>query len=144
MKKGEDFIGNCVVFLCHDGKGNVLLSKRGANSRDEQGRWDPGGGGIEFGDTAEDTVRKEIQEEYCTETKEVEFLGHMDVFREQNGKKTHWIALCYLVLVDTAKAGNCEPHKLDEVRWFPFNALPEPLHSQWGIFVSKFGHKFPF
>jgi len=29
MKKGEDYIGSAVVYLCHDGKGNFLLNKRG-------------------------------------------------------------------------------------------------------------------
>ena len=67
MQKGVDFIGVTVVYFCHDGKGNVLLSKRGKNSRDEHGTWDPGGGGVEFEDTVLDTLRKEIAEEYCTD-----------------------------------------------------------------------------
>src|SRR6185295_6821186 len=64
MKKGIDHIGVTVVYFCHDGKGNVLMAKRSANTRDEQGRWDIGGGGVEFGDTVEDTLRKKIKEEY--------------------------------------------------------------------------------
>ena len=51
MKKGVDFIGVTIVFWCHDGKGNVLLALRGPNCRDEHGTWDPGGGGLEFGDS---------------------------------------------------------------------------------------------
>ena len=64
MKKGEDYTGVSVVFFCHDGEGNWLLSKRSVNTRDEHGAWDPGGGGIEFGDSVEDTLGKEIKEEY--------------------------------------------------------------------------------
>lgn len=37
MKKGEDFTGITIVFLCHDGEGNFLLAKRGAQCRDENG-----------------------------------------------------------------------------------------------------------
>ena len=58
MQKGIDFTGVTVVFLCHDGKGNILLSKRGQNARDERGTWDPGGGGLELHDTVEDTSLK--------------------------------------------------------------------------------------
>lgn len=46
MKKGEDYIGIAVTFLCHDGNGNFLFNKRGANCRDENGRWDHGSGAM--------------------------------------------------------------------------------------------------
>ncbi|MHB1086646.1 MAG: NUDIX domain-containing protein [Minisyncoccota bacterium] len=141
MKKGEDFIGITVSFLCHDGRGNVLLSKRGKNARDEHGRWDCGGGGVEFGDTVETTLGKEIQEEYCTSVLSAEFLGFRDVFREKDGRKTHWVSLDYLVLVDAKKWGNGEPHKLEEVRWFPFTHLPDPMHSQWPMFLEQYASK---
>jgi 8-oxo-dGTP diphosphatase len=141
MQKGEDYIGVTVSFLCHDGKGNVLLSKRGPKARDEHGRWDCGGGGVEFGDTAEATLRKEIKEEYLTDVLDAVFLGYRDVFRELNGAKTHWLSLDYLARVDSASWGNGEPHKLDEVRWFPYRALPEPMHSQWPMFVEKYGNR---
>ncbi len=42
--KGTSFVGLSVAFICHDGKGNVFMSKRGSNTRDEHGRWDFGGG----------------------------------------------------------------------------------------------------
>ncbi len=134
MKKGEDYTGVTIVYLCHDGKGNVLLNKRSINCRDEHGAWDCGGGGLEFGDTVEDTLKKEIAEEFCTDVLSYEFLGYRDVHRELNGKKTHWIALDFKVLVDREKAKNGEPHKFDAVQWFSLKNIPTPLHSQ----VPKF------
>ena len=136
MKRGEDYTGVAVVYFCHDGKGNFLLNKRGVNCRDEHGTWDPGGGGIEFGDTVENSLRKEIKEEYCTDVIEYEFLGFRDVHREHNGKKTHWISLDFKVLVDRNKVGNGEPHKFEEVEWFTLNNLPTPLHSQFPTFLK--------
>ncbi len=130
MKKGEDFIGVCVTYFCHDGNGNFLFNKRSKNCRDEIGNWDCGGGGIEFGDTVEETLKKEIKEEYCTDILGYEFLGFMDVHREHNGTKTHWIALDHKVLVDRGKVKNGEPHKFDEIGWFKLDNLPSPLHSQ--------------
>jgi ADP-ribose pyrophosphatase YjhB (NUDIX family) len=134
MKKGEDFIGVTVVYLCHDGKGNILMSKRGLSCRDEQGKWDIGGGAMEFGDTIDFTLRKEIKEEYSTDVISYDFLGFRDVHRENEGKKTHWIALDFKVLVDKEKVKNGEPHKFDEVKWFDLKHLPEVQHSQ----LSKF------
>ena len=46
MEEGVEYIGVGVVFFCHDGEGNFILSKRTKNTRDEHGRWDPGGGAI--------------------------------------------------------------------------------------------------
>jgi 8-oxo-dGTP pyrophosphatase MutT (NUDIX family) len=130
MKKGVDYTGITIVYFCHDGHGNYLFSKRGKNCRDEQGTWDQGGGGLEFGDTVENTLRKEIKEEYCTDVLNYEFLGYLDVHRENEGVKTHWLALDFKVLVDRDKVKNGEPHKFDEIGWFKLNNLPTPLHSQ--------------
>lgn len=137
MQKGIDHTGITVCYLCHDGKGNVLFNKRGANTRDEQGRWDPGGGALEFGDTVEQTLKKEIKEEYCADIINVEFLGYRDLLREMDGKKTHWLTLDFAVLVDRELAKNGEPHKFDEIGWFGLDNLPAPLHSGLPILLEK-------
>ena len=85
--------------------------------------------GGEFGDTVENTLRKEIKEEYGTDILDFEFLGYQDVHREYKGKKTHWVALCFKVLVEREKVKNGEPHKFDEVKWFKLKDFPKPLHS---------------
>ena len=141
MKKGIDFTGVSVVFACHDGKGNFLFSKRSNSCRDEHGMWDPGGGGLEFGDTVEETLRKEIAEEYCTDVIAFERLGWRDVHRDVGGIKTHWLALDFKVLVDRSKVRNGEPHKADDIGWFTLNALPNPMHSQWPVFFGLYKDK---
>jgi len=141
MQKGIDFTGVSVVFFCHDGNGNFLLSKRGQNARDEHGTWDPGGGALEFDENVVDALRKEILEEYCTDVLSYDFLGFRDVHRESDGKKTHWLALDFKVLVDSSKAKNGEPHKLDEIGWFRLDSLPEPTHSQFPHFLKLYGDK---
>ncbi len=62
--KGADFTGVAIVFFCHHGKGNFIMAKRSQNARDEQGKWDIGGGGLDFGISVEETLKKEIKEEY--------------------------------------------------------------------------------
>jgi 8-oxo-dGTP pyrophosphatase MutT (NUDIX family) len=143
MQKGVNFTGICVVFVCHDGAGHILMQKRGKNTRDEQGKWDVGAGGLEFGDSVEDTLKKELLEEYCCQSIEHEFLGFREIHRENNGQKTHWISLDFKVLVDPKQVKNGEPHKFEEIGWFRLSDFPnhEKLHSQLPIFLKKYASK---
>jgi ADP-ribose pyrophosphatase YjhB (NUDIX family) len=144
MQKGIDHIGVSVSYFCHDGKGRYLMNKRSINCRDEHGCWDFGGGGIEHGDTIEDTLRKEIKEEYCTDVLSFKLLGPTESFREFNGHKSHWIHLHFLAEIDGDKVKNGEPHKFDEIGWFTLNNLPSPLHSQTSGDLKRFWDELPF
>jgi 8-oxo-dGTP pyrophosphatase MutT (NUDIX family) len=136
--KGIDHTGVTIVFFCHDGEGNYLFNKRSQNCRDEHGCWDPGGGGLDFGDEVVVTLKKEIKEEYGTTVLKQKFLGYRDVHRKIKGVKSHWIALDFKVLVDRDKVKNGEPEKFDEIGWFPLNNLPSPLHSQFPKAIEKY------
>lgn len=140
MEPGIDFTGVTVVYFCHDGKGNFLMSKRSKNNRDEHGKWDPGGGRVEAYEKVEQTLKREIKEEYGVHVQDYEFLGFRDVHRIHKGKKTHWIALDFKVHV-TGIAKNGEPHKHDEVRWFRLENLPRNLHSQFPKFIKLYRDK---
>ncbi len=141
MKKGIDYPGITTVFLCHDGNGNYLLSKRSIQCRDEHGTWDPGAGALEHGLPVLENLKKEIEEEYCTEVLELEHLGYRDVHREHKGEKTHWIALDFKVLINRDKVKIGEPHKIEAIGWFKKEEFPEPLHSQFPHFLEKYKDK---
>lgn len=136
--KGTAYPGVTIVYFCHDGKGNFLLNKRGARARDERGKWDPGGGGLEFGESVDETLRRELKEEYGVDPLEVEFLGYRDIHRSENGAPTHWLALDFKVRVDRERTRNAEPHKFDGIGWFSLDALPSPLHSQMRPALEKY------
>ena len=138
MKQGTDHIGVCVVYFCHDGKGKVLMAKRSQNARDEKGRWDIGGGGIELHETVENTLSKEIKEEYNADVVDFEFLGYRDVHRFFDGNKTHWLALDFKVLIDSTNVKINEPHKFDDIGWFTLETIPENTHSQFPEFLKKY------
>jgi 8-oxo-dGTP diphosphatase len=130
-RKGIDYVGVTTSFICHDGNGRLFLAKRNGLARDEQYRWDIGGGGLDFGLTAEANAIKEIEEEYAATPKEITFLGYRDVFRElDDGTPTHWLSLVFLALLDPAQTKINEPHKFDDSGWFKADELPSPLHSQ--------------
>ncbi len=140
-KKGVDFTGVSVVFICHDGKGNILMNQRSQKCRDEHGNWDIGAGSLEFGGKIEDTLKREIKEEYCTDVLGYEFLGFRDIHRNVNGKNTHWISLDFKVHVDRSKVQIGEPEKADAIGWFTKDKFPTPLHSQIPQFLVKYKDK---
>lgn len=131
LRRGIDHIGVSASFVIHDGKGKILLQKRGPKCRDEQGRWDVGGGAIEFGESIDEAIRREVFEELCVEPQDIEFLTVYDAHREHEANKTHWIAIIHAVKVDPTKVKIGEPHKIDELGWFTSKDLPAPLHSQF-------------
>jgi 8-oxo-dGTP pyrophosphatase MutT (NUDIX family) len=138
MIKGIDYTGVTVSFYCHDGKGNYVMHKRGVNCRDEQGRWDFGGGGLKFNEKLLDAVSREVNEEYGTFPLAIESIGNGEVFRIHEGKPTHWIAFRYRVLLDRERVINNEPHKHDELMWVTLDNLPSPLHSQLPTEIEKY------
>jgi 8-oxo-dGTP diphosphatase len=131
LRRGVDHIGVTVCSIIHDGRGNVLLMKRGQKARDERGRWDICGGAVEFGESIDDAIRREVMEELCAEALDIDFLKVYDAHREHEGSKTHWIALVHSVRVDPRTVSIGEPHKIDEIGWFTSDSLPNPLHSQF-------------
>ena len=116
------------------------MAKRSQNCRDEQGLWDISAGGMEFEDSAEETLRKEIMEEYCADVLSFEFLGYRDVRREYKGVLNHWVCLDFKVLVNPAQVKIGEPHKFDQIEWFTMDSLPpeEQMHSQLPKYFDKY------
>ncbi|WP_433789966.1 NUDIX domain-containing protein [Actinoplanes sp. CA-252034] len=116
------------VFVCHDGAGRILLARRSARARDEPGAWDCGAGALEFGETFEAAVTREVGEEYTASPLEIRQLGVRNVLRDD--PPSHWVAVVFAVRVDPAAVRIGEPHKFDDLAWFSVGDLPTPLHSQ--------------
>lgn len=142
MIKGVDHTAVCIVFFCHDGRGNFLMNKRSKYSRDEHGKWDPGGGTVKFKESVFATVKRELKEEYCITAKKIEFLGFSDHLRkDEKDRSTHWISLDFKVLVSKNEVRNGEPKKHEEIGWFRLNKLPKPLHSQFPHLLKKYSSR---
>ena len=131
IKPGINHTGISVVFVCHDGNGKFLLHKRSANCRDEQGRWDFGGGTLEFNEVIKTGMLRELKEEYgCGEAVLEEVLYPGERFHTlPDGTPTHWIYFPFILRVNPADVIIGDPDKMDEIGWFTLDNLPKPLHS---------------
>lgn len=129
--KGVSFVGVATAAVCHDGEGNILLMKRGSKARDENGRWDVLGGGLKHGVMLEENLLRELKEELCTTGADIVPIGVREAHRQlDDGTKTHWIAIDYVMKIDRQKVEIGEPGVIDEIGWFTLDNLPSPLHSQ--------------
>lgn len=127
-QRGIDFIGVCVGFIVHDGKKRFVMSKRSQNCRDEQGCWEHGSGSHEHGMTFEETLVREIKEEYGADAKNIQYLGTFEAHRKlADGTPTHWVQVLYSAEVDPSQVKNGEPYKIESVDWFTLKTLPSPI-----------------
>lgn len=138
MKKGIDYTGIAVVPILHDGQGNYLFGLRTDKCKDEQWRWDAlGPGGLEYGETIEEGIIREVREEAGTTPFNIEFLGIREVFKNSEGDTVHWLSLDYRAQVDPEKVKINEPEKFSEITWCPIGAVPQPQHSQLPVFFKN-------
>lgn len=127
---GIDYVGISVGVHCLNKKGEILLVRRSAKARDEHGAWDKIGGGTKHNEALIDAAKREVLEETGCEATNLQFLGFQEVFREHEGAKTHWICMLYKCEIDPEKVSVKIP-EADAFGWYPLNALPSPLHSQF-------------
>jgi ADP-ribose pyrophosphatase YjhB (NUDIX family) len=142
MKIGFDFVGITTPFYCHDGKGRLLMHKRTKECRDEHEKWDTGSGKLELNLSLEENVLQEVLEEYGCKGEVEEQLPAHDIFREQEGVRTHWVAVPFFVKVNPDEVKIGEPHKMSEIGWFSINDLPTPLHSGFLQTFNKYKEYF--
>jgi ADP-ribose pyrophosphatase YjhB (NUDIX family) len=141
FQRGIDDIGIGTLFICHDGKGNILMQKRSDNRKTDPSAWDVGAGTLEWGLSLGENVRREVKEEYCADVLAIEFLGYREIIDDLNWKKQHWICFDYKVLVNPKTVAIGEPDKVTEIGWFTKDKLPSPLHALEEIVFKKYWEK---
>jgi 8-oxo-dGTP pyrophosphatase MutT (NUDIX family) len=143
MKTGVDHVGVYVSAICHDGKGNVLYTKRGKAARDEHGRWNLGAGGsLEVGETIEECLAREMKEEIGTTPIESEYLGVRELFRVIDGIASHWIGFYFKVLVNKGEVKIVPGEETDAHLWQSFHDMPTPMISKHEELYEMYKHKF--
>jgi mutator protein MutT len=126
MKRGVDYVGIGVGVMIFDDARKLFLSKRSQNASNEKGHWETPGGSIDFGETLEGAVRREIVEEYGAEIDIMEQWPAVDHIIPND--KQHWVAITFLAKFKPGQEPKImEPDKCDEIGWFALDNLPSPL-----------------
>lgn len=116
MKKGVDYIGVGVGAAIFDEKGRLFIAKRGEKARNERGKWEIPGGSVEFGETFEQAIKREIKEELDIEIEITELLGIYDHIIPD--EKQHWVSPTYICQIIKGTPKILEPDKCAEIGWF--------------------------
>ena len=115
MKKGVDYIGVGTGAMVFNDRGEVLIGKRGSHATNEVGKWEFPGGGVEFGETCEAEIVREIREEFNIEIEVVEMLDFANHILPEEGQ--HWVSITFIAQHVGGEPQILEPTKVEEFKW---------------------------
>ncbi|NMB83945.1 NUDIX domain-containing protein [Candidatus Roizmanbacteria bacterium] len=126
MKPGIDYIGVAVGAMIFNGKRELFLTKRGKKATNERGCWEVPGGKVNFGETLQEAIKREMKEEYGVDIEVIEQLPAADHLIPD--EKQHWVPTTFLAKIKKGqKPKIMEPQKCDAIGWFTLDKLPQPL-----------------
>jgi len=125
MKKGIDYIGVGVGGVIFNSGRRIFLARRGREVRNESGKWEFPGGAVEFGETIEHALQREVREEYGFEIEVKELLDVVDHIIP--AEKQHWVSPTFLCRITNGTPTIREPHKCAEIAWFELDKISERL-----------------
>lgn len=113
------------VFVFKEGK-FLMGQRQGSHGADS---WSVPGGHLEYGESWEDTARREVKEETGVNIKNVRFGAVTnDIFTAEN---KHYVTVWMVSEHESGEATIMEPDKFVKQGWFDFDHLPEPLFLPW-------------
>lgn len=83
------------IAICVFRNNNRILVFEGYDSIKDETYYRPLGGGIEFGESGEEAIRREVMEELHSEIEELQHLGFLENIFVHNGKMGHEIVMVY-------------------------------------------------
>lgn len=116
MKKGTDYIGVGVGAAIFNEEGKLFITLRGEKAKNERGKWEIPGGGVEFGETLEQALQREMMEEYGVEIEIIELLGVFDHIIPED--KQHWVSSTFICKITKGVPRIMEPEKCADMGWF--------------------------
>jgi len=126
MKPWIDYIGIGWWAIIVNNKNEVLLVQRSLNSRTEPWTWSRPWGQVEFWESIEAAIEREIYEEVWIIIKVTKFLEVTQTISKESN--THWLAFGYMADYISGEITNKEPENHTAVQWFPINNLPDNLN----------------
>lgn len=127
LVKGKDYIGvGCGAVIIND-KNQVLLMLRTEKARNNPFYWSIPGGGVDFFESFEDCLKRELKEELDVEIEVVKLLCVCNHIIESESQ--HWVAPQFLCKIINGEIKNMEPDKCSEIKWFDLDNMPEKITS---------------
>lgn len=127
MIRGIDYIGVGVGALIVDRDGRLFLARRGPEAKNERGLWEFPGGSVEFGETLEQALQREMREEYGIEITIGELLDVVNHILPKEGQ--HWVSPTFLCTIAEGEPVIRELQKCSEIGWFGPRSMPAGLTS---------------
>ena len=84
-----------VMAICLFRRGDEILVTEGLDTVNNQRYARPLGGGVELGETSEQTIIREIREEIGAEVRELRLLGVLENLFELEGRQQHEVVFVY-------------------------------------------------
>lgn len=127
MKKWVDMIWVWCGALIVDNDSVLLIHKTGKSSWWGKGRWAQPGGWVEFWETVQTAIKRELKEELNIE---VDLLGDMvfkDDIRTEDWVQKHWVTWSCFAKIVWGELKNMEPDKQQAVKRFKLDELPDNI-----------------
>ncbi|RUS46226.1 NUDIX domain-containing protein [Cohnella sp. AR92] len=118
------FYGAVHLFFLN-GKNEILLLKR-RNTGFEDGKWSVVAGRIDGNEEVKSAAIREAFEEAGVKIKQ-QYLEVIGIMHRRDKSSKEWIDFFLTVHEWEGDISNKEPHKCEELRWFPLSELPENI-----------------
>ena len=121
------------VFIIKDGK-FLVQQRHGSHDSDT---WALPGGGMEFGETFEETAKREVLEETGLHIKNIRFAALTNDIFTKSGK--HFATIWMLADWESGTERIMEPKKCRKQLWCTLDTVPTPQFTSWAnLFESDF------
>lgn len=107
-------VGAGAVIINEEGK--VFLAKRGKNVKLDAGLWETPGGGVEFGETMAEALKREVMEEHGVVVEVGEMLDVVEYIDKEKGE--HHVSPAFVCKIAEDTPQIMEPDKCEEIGWF--------------------------
>ncbi len=119
--------------------GQVLLGRR-KHAENGPGEFAMPGGQIEYGESFEAAMRRELAEE-CGDHLRIEGLRKISVINWRRPGRDQWLGFGGFARLVEGEPKQMEPYKMGAWGWYELDALPRPLYepSAWNIEAYQTG-----